>query len=109
MVNDFGETCTQPFGFSTDDPAAVEDANQDLTGSYMEMYPNPAKDIVNIASDQAIINVTLHSMAGAMVMQLAGSQASTMQIDVTNLPAGVYLATIATENKATTLKLIVEK
>ena len=109
LVNDFGETCTQPFGFSTDAPTAVEDTNQDLTGSYVEMYPNPAKDIVNIATDQTIINVTLHSMAGAMVMQLAGSQASTMQIDVTNLPAGVYLATIATENKATTLKLIVEK
>ena len=72
------------------------------------MYPNPAKDIVNIAADEAILAVTLHTMAGAMMMRVDGNESNQMQIDVTALPAGVYLATVATENLATTLKLIVE-
>lgn len=107
LVNDFGESCTQPFGFASD-PSGIEEAATDQATAHVAMYPNPAKDTVNIVADGAIHTVTLHTMAGALMMRVDGKESNLMQIDVTALPAGIYLATISTDNLATTLKLIVE-
>ena len=107
LVNDFGETCTQPFGFKTGAPSGIE-AAEAADAATVEIFPNPATDIVNVRATESINIVTLHSMAGAMMMHVDGNSANSLQLDVTALPAGVYLATVATNSSATTLKLIVE-
>ncbi|MGM9845543.1 MAG: alpha/beta hydrolase-fold protein [Muribaculaceae bacterium] len=107
LVNEYGETCTQPFGFG-DAPSAISDDLAEQALHSVTMYPNPATDIVNVSSSDPIRAITVHSMSGAMMLQLPGIGTTAMSFDATALPAGTYLATIATDLSASTIKLIVK-
>lgn len=107
LVNEYGETCTQPFGFG-DAPSAVGDDILKHERHTVTIYPNPATDIVNVSSSDPIRSITVHNMAGAMMMQLMGNGLTAMSFDATALTGGTYLATVSTDLSATTLKLIVK-
>ncbi len=52
-------------------------------------YPNPVKDVLNITSNKPVENVAVFNLAGQKV--LANAQVSNGQINVSALPAGVYV------------------
>ena len=58
-----------------------------------ELYPNPADNIVNIKMNSApIASVTVYNATGAPVIQT--SQLSNRQLDVSNVPQGLYLVEV---------------
>jgi hypothetical protein len=60
----------------------------------IRVYPNPATDLVYIASDAAIDGITITDVAGHVVYN--SSQVSANSIDVSGLTSGVYILNVTT-------------
>ncbi len=73
-------------------------ANNSVT---MEIYPNPATNIVNVTVNENINNITLYNLTGAQVNTNAVINDNTAQINVEDLPAGTYI--IHVNNQSTKL------
>ena len=66
------------------------------------IYPNPAKDILNITSKD-VQNVDIYDLLGKMMLSEANPDS---KIDVSSLPQGVYIVKIITNNECHTEKFI---
>ena len=80
----------------------------------VEMYPNPANELVNIRIDgKAGDQVKAHLMDNTgklvttMVNTLLSQNSEMFRFDVTALPSGVYMVNISVGNKLFTQKLII--
>ncbi len=88
----------------------------DATGNIAELavYPNPAQDVVNIGFDlqeSAQVRIELYDMLGRLQMLgldeklPAGTQQQ--QLDIAQIPPGVYLVVIQSESAKVTRKLVI--
>lgn len=66
------------------------------------LYPNPAKELVTLQSAKAISEVKIYSVTGSIVKSI--SKVSDNKINVSDLPAGVYIVKI--NDSAEGVKLI---
>ena len=66
------------------------------------IYPNPAKDVVNVISDKEIKNIEIIDLTGRIIVKHKGNT-----IDVSQLPKGLYNLIINTKNGVTVRKLAV--
>lgn len=77
----------------------------DLNNSTLAFYPNPVKDILTISSKKSIENVSVYNMAGQKVadnLKVIGNQ-----VNVSNLPNGVYVFSVTLEgNQKETFKVV---
>ena len=53
----------------------------------LAVYPNPVKDVLNIATDKPVHSIRIYNVYGTEVAQAA----NTKSINVSHLPAGVYM------------------
>lgn len=67
----------------------------------VRVYPNPVADILYIDGDENS-TITITSLAGNIISQEKGVRS----IDMSSLPAGVYLVTIQNENKNFTTRIL---
>ena len=98
---------------------AYADQNCGITGltenslEEFKVYPNPAKNELNllIPAHQGQMDVTLWSLEGKKVKDLYSSSDSYNRhnetIDISNLPAGVYLARVTNQTKSQTIRLVI--
>ncbi|MFY8187029.1 MAG: T9SS type A sorting domain-containing protein [Flavobacterium sp.] len=71
----------------------------------LKMYPNPANDLVTIATaSNQVENVTIYNVLGKQVLNVNNTQS----ISISNLDAGVYIVKITENGTTATRKLIVE-
>src|ERR1035437_3310116 len=77
----------------------ISSANTDI----FEVYPNPAHNNLTIKTAQNISNIQVVNMLGQTVIATGPANESSMQIDITSLPAGVYFVKVTT---ADTQKLV---
>ncbi|WDF48446.1 Ig-like domain-containing protein [Chryseobacterium sp. KACC 21268] len=69
-------------------------------------YPNPVKDILNISSDEKLINVTIYNMVGQKVLGNSLNE-SKVKVNVADLPIGTYIVEAATvDGKVKRFKII---
>lgn len=54
---------------------------------YVEVFPNPVKDYFSVSSDAGLIEATIYSVSGNLIQQTTNLD----YIDVSQLPAGVYI------------------
>ncbi|MXV38777.1 T9SS type A sorting domain-containing protein [Flavobacteriaceae bacterium Ap0902] len=102
------------FGFMVDDfsvvsgSMATNEVDFDAKNS-IALYPNPAKDVVKVALgsdfDANKVQVVVTSMTGQVVSK---SAYSTKGLNISNLPAGVYVLTV-TDGKNTQTKKLIKK
>lgn len=78
----------------------VADAN---TG--VKVYPVPATDVITVESAQAIDNVKIVSLSGALVKDLHADGNTTVTMNIADLSAGVYVVVV---NNTTNVRLIVK-
>jgi hypothetical protein len=72
------------------------------------VYPNPATDLLRISNTTGTIeHITLTNSVGQIVVDEIVN-APNVKVDVSNLPKGVYFATIETAKGTATQKVIVE-
>jgi hypothetical protein len=83
-------------------------------GVTMTAYPNPATDLAYVEfsgkADQQF-NLKLTDLAGRIMLQQGGVSAeglNKLQLDLANVPSGVYLVVLETSDARETLRLMVE-
>jgi photosystem II stability/assembly factor-like uncharacterized protein len=71
------------------------------------IFPNPAKDVINIESLNNIefIEISLYNSEGQLVKHFETSERS---LDINNTPAGQYFLSIKTVNESITKKIIIK-
>ncbi len=76
--------------------------------SFVTLYPNPTKDMVNLRSIDNMSTVSVYDVFGKNIAnyEVSGNEA---QINVSNLASGLYVAKIATENGVVVKKFNVQK
>jgi hypothetical protein len=95
-------TITVPFtGIQDPDVAALP----------FTVYPNPAKNTVNIIwakmSDD-VANIIITDISGKQIINSTAHMSSTATIDINNLHPGLYFITATTKDDRATLKLVVQ-
>lgn len=73
------------------------------------LYPNPTKGILNVnytLTGQENLTLTVRTILGQPVIskQLSNAQQGSIQVDVSNQPAGVYVITLQSQHSEKTLK-----
>jgi Secretion system C-terminal sorting domain len=76
-------------------------------GTYFTLYPNPAKDVLNIQTKQslAINSVEIYNQLGQIVMATTNAINS---VDVANLASGTYFVKVNTEKGSANEKFVKE-
>ncbi|MDX2173469.1 MAG: T9SS type A sorting domain-containing protein [Bacteroidota bacterium] len=104
-------TLAYTFGGS---PVSIKD-NASATSALNSMiYPNPTKDNAVLAIDvkeNATVTVLVYNLVGALVKTISANAvvgANSIDLDLTNLTSGVYLANVKVGNSVSTKKLIIE-
>lgn len=86
--------------YEYDSTLGLEEVN--YTSNSIKLYPNPATDIVNIKTNQTIKNVTVFNVNGQKVLDIANQS----QINISNLPTGMYFLNINTNQSNQTIKIL---
>jgi len=82
-------------------------AVSDINKISVKYYPNPVKQIFNIESDSKIESVKVFDLTGKEVVSKVLNQAK-VQINLANLPSGVYFVRSIIDGKSDTTKIIKE-
>lgn len=91
--------------FSIDEIVGVENHEAE---NAVTLFPNPAKDVLNINANSNIENVQVYNMMGQVVSSYNVNDVNT-QINTSSFANGVYTVKIATENGTTTQKFTVAR
>lgn len=83
---------------------AVNDVN---AVSSISVYPTVANDVINVSAKSNISEVTVFNTAGQQVAKVAGNGTST-QVNVSALPAGVYVVKTVAGKEIKTTKVVVK-
>ena len=86
--------------FEYDSTLGIEDVN--YISNSIKLYPNPATDIVNIKTNQTIENITVLNVNGQKVLDIANQS----QINISNLPTGMYFFNIKTDQSTQNIKIL---
>jgi len=73
----------------------------------MLVYPNPARDMVNVQSNLTINRLSIFNHIGQTVAEVYANELTT-SVSTSKLESGVYIIRIETDNGYTTQKLVVE-
>lgn len=90
------------FGEAYEDIMSVQDLNQE---SIVEIYPNPTSGIVNIQSEKNIKQIQLISVEGKIVRKYKNEN----QLNIQDLPKGVYVLKVQLENGKMEVKKLIKK
>jgi len=84
----------------------LPNSTSDLSiGNNIKVFPSITNDKVHITSPNYVKNVSIYSLQGTLVMT---SNKDTTEIDISNLPNGMYLIEINTSN-GRIIKQIIKK
>ena len=111
--SDVGQFGMNTPGFFAIDNFTFSNVNDGLAKSNLHtlqatVYPNPAKQFINISvtnQNAANVSVSIYNLAGKLLLNQRGVEQPIM---LNILPAGLYVVRIETDIEATVQKLIVE-
>lgn len=81
-------------------------ATSNTAKSQMSVYPNPVKEVLNIAAaDKKVSEVTFYSVDGKLVKSV---KENVSNVNVSSLPKGVYIVKVKTSDAEKSFKVIKE-
>ncbi len=80
-------------------------SNQFFSTTNIVLYPNPASDVLNVATDKTISKVTIYDINGRVVYQ---SNTFNNCVDVSQLTAGLHLLELESEGQKLTKAFLVQ-
>lgn len=80
---------------------------QDMTVTEISVYPTITKNFVNVTAKSTINNIAVYNTSGQQVLKLNPNSANA-QINVSTLPAGVYMVKIQSGKQIVTKKIVVK-
>jgi len=72
----------------------------------INIYPIPAKDIINVTSKNNIKSIKIYNDLGQMVKRIKEFNSNHLSINISNLNAGIYYIYVTTEKKSIIKKFI---
>lgn len=91
---------------ATDTLLGIENSNTTLQG--INIFPTLTKDIVNIVSDNQIINFIKITDVNGKLLQSIETNSMQTSVNVNDLQTGIYFMTVVTEKGTSTTKIIKE-
>lgn len=101
MSYNFGEFKLNPRKPS--DVTMISSTNDLTSSNGLNVYPNPANQLVNIVSNEKVQSVNVFDLTGSLVLNQTGTTLNT-----SHLVNGVYLVKVTTANGTLTEKLVVK-
>jgi hypothetical protein len=87
----------------------VRDIQTDIgnieTESYIKLYPNPAKNTINISSQNEIIRIEIFNSLGQNTLSM-NCQSGNLNIDISAMKEGMYFIKSYTQNTSTIINFI---
>ncbi len=77
--------------------------------SQLDLYPNPARDIVHVQCSVADAQLTVTDMNGKVVYALDGTHSGVIVMNVSGWSAGVYFVNLRNNDTVVTKKLVVTR
>lgn len=77
----------------------------DSQAATVTLYPNPAKEAINISANSSIEKVTIFNMLGQEIGKLEGGENS-IQMDISHLKPGIYFAKVNSDGSMQTLRFV---
>lgn len=74
----------------------------------ISMFPNPAKNFLQVRSTEIIENIIFSDLQGREVLKVGAVQENTVQIALNKLKKGFYFVQITTQNSQKTEKILIE-
>jgi hypothetical protein len=92
--------------FVNDEAGCLLLGTDDRTISVFSMYPNPTRNLVNVAAKLQSSIMDVYSITGKLVLSKALNFGDN-NVNISSLSAGVYLAKFSSEDRSETKKLII--
>jgi hypothetical protein len=73
------------------------------------VYPNPAKDKVNVTSNVAMNHISVMNYVGQVVYTSTLSGERAVELNTSSYEAGVYVVQINTENGLVTKRVVISQ
>ncbi len=86
-------------------PNAISEVGGDV---FLDIYPNPAMDILFIKSDTEIKNITLYSIDGKDISHWKNNYSKNMSLKISHFSNGIYYIKVETVKHSIIKKLIIE-
>jgi hypothetical protein len=79
-----------------------------IAASNVNIYPNPAQDMLNIdfGTEQVNAMIHLYSIDGKLLRSIKANSSSTLQLSTTDLTAGVYFVRIQNGTESSNHKFV---
>ena len=74
----------------------------------VNLYPNPAQDLLNIVCKKAIKDITIYNALGQVINIIPGDTTNSKTINTSSLKTGVYYIKVSSENKSILKKVIIQ-
>lgn len=68
-------------------------------------YPNPVNDVLTVTHTEIISNIRVYDITGRLVRQMNPNN-NEVQVDMTNMPASIYIVKVSMENTSGEFKVI---
>jgi hypothetical protein len=87
----------------TKDPVSVEE-----TPMLISIYPNPAKELLNIELAENITLVEIYNIVGVKIYQQVVNNTNALSIPIANLPNGMLIVKVYCKNRILERKILKE-
>ncbi|RZJ56593.1 MAG: T9SS type A sorting domain-containing protein, partial [Flavobacterium sp.] len=92
------------------DDVVVEEGvmgTKDAATAQFSVFPNPATNLINVASANAVVNaVSIIDLNGRTVKTANFDGVSEAQVNISDLSSGVYMMSVASDKGTTTKKIV---
>lgn len=90
------------------DPHVITENKPELKQSEIRIYPNPARNEINISAAEPITEVLVYSVTGKQVLHQKSGKVNELKINTESFVPGIYLLKVVRHDKNTKLKFIKE-
>lgn len=90
---------------SLNSPEAVAKLDADK----ITVFPNPAKDLIQLDGMEAVSELTVIDLTGKILIQLPVNDQSSMRVDLQNLKSGIYFVVLHKNSSVKVMKKIIKQ
>jgi hypothetical protein len=82
--------------------------NELKESGYVNLFPNPASDVVNIKSNSVLKNIVVSRVDGKVVADISTNETE-FKLDVNDFSEGIYIVKIVDAKNSITIKKFVKE
>jgi lysophospholipase L1-like esterase len=75
----------------------------------ISVYPNPVSNVLNVKSKSIVKSVNIYAMDGRLLLSKNNIKDMSFEVDVTDLPSGIFIMQVLDENNSTSTRKVLKK